>query len=417
MFEKIFKRKNTILLHFNAPLLDERIRYLQYWKKNGAVDVTLRRMAHIVLSVAKSLNLKGKKLVTITEINEAANKWDKQRRRNGANRFGTITKSSYIHHARFWLISINRLKDTIDYKTSFSPQLHQYITHLRSEKGLSETTISVWIRFLIQFFLFIEKSIHSLAELNIALIDKMLKKKHFEDGCNRITMRCYASILRAFLIFAEAHKWCRLGLSASIQRIRVYEHESLPEGPHWADVQKMVEQTVGNDSINIRDRAILFLLAVYGLRLSEIINLKLDDFDWEKEVFYVRGRKNSQTLKLPITKSTGNVIQRYIRYVRPNGCSHREVFVGPRAPHAPIGKRTVYNLVSKRLKSLGITLKNYGPHSLRHACATHLINEEIPLKQISDHLGHRSLDTTRIYAKVNLASLRKVAEFDLRKIL
>lgn len=418
MFEKIYSRKNNILRHSQAPLLNERIKYLQYWEKNGAVKATLRRIAQIILSIAENFNWKCKRLFTIEEINEAAKKWDKQRLKKGNSiKYVAISKSIYIHHARFWLSSINRLENTIDHQTIFSPQLHQFITHMRSEKGLSENTIIVRVRFLIQFLSFIEKSIHSLDELNIALIDKMLKKKRFVDGCKRRTMRGYASVLRVFLTFAEVHKWCRSGLAASIQQIRVYEHESLPEGPRWPDVQKVIAQAAGNNPINIRDRAILFLLAVYGLRLSEIINLRLDDFDWEDEVFYVRRRKNGQNLKFPITKSTGNAIQRYIRYVRPNECSQREVFIGPRAPHAQIGKKTVYNLVSKRLKALNLTLKNYGPHSLRHACATHLINEGIPLKQISDHLGHLSLDTTRAYTKVNLASLRKVAEFDLRKVL
>lgn len=418
MFDKIFCRKSNILLHSQAPLVNERIKYLQYWAENGAVKATLRRIAQIILSIAEHLNLKDKRLISIANIKEIAENWDKQRRKNGTIiKFAVITKSSYIHHALSWLNSINRLENAINDKIPFSIQLNQFINYMRLEKGLSETTILVRIRFLIHFFSFIEKSIHSLDKLNIALVDKILEKKRFVDGCKRRTMRGYASILRAFLAFAEDHKWCCPGLASSIQSIRVYEHESLPEGPSWSDVQRMIAQTEGNSSINIRDRAILFLLAVYGLRLSEIINLKLDDFDWRNELFYVRGRKNGQILKFPITKSMGNILLRYIRYVRPIGYSHREVFIGPRAPHAPIGKQTVYGIVSRRLKALNLSLKNYGPHSLRHACATHLINEAIPLQQISDHLGHLSLDTTRIYSKVNLANLRKVAEFDLRKIL
>jgi len=73
--------------------------------------------------------------------------------------------------------------------------------------------------------------------------------------------------------------------------------------------------------------------------------------------------------------------------------------------------------LSVKLKKLNITIKHYGPHALRHACATHLISEEISLKEISNHLGHHTLDTTRIYAKVDLMSLRKVAEFDMGGLL
>jgi len=66
---------------------------------------------------------------------------------------------------------------------------------------------------------------------------------------------------------------------------------------------------------------------------------------------------------------------------------------------------------------LNLNIKHHGPHALRHACATHLINEGVTLKEISDHLGHQGLDTTRIYTKVDLTSLRKVADFNLGDLL
>ena len=104
MFDKIFSRKSNILLHSHAPLLNERIQYLQYWEENGAVKATLQRIAQIILSIADNLNLKGKKFISVADIKEVAEKWDKQRRKNGVHiKFATISKSSYIHHARFWL--------------------------------------------------------------------------------------------------------------------------------------------------------------------------------------------------------------------------------------------------------------------------------------------------------------------------
>src|ERR1700722_5121203 len=166
MFDKIFCRKSNILLHSQAPLVNERIKYLQYWAENGAVKATLRRIAQIILSIAEHLNLKDKRLISIANIKEIAENWDKQRRKNGTIiKFAVITKSSYIHHALSWLNSINRLENAINDKIPFSIQLNQFINYMRLEKGLSETTILVRIRFLIHFFSFIEKSIHSLDKL------------------------------------------------------------------------------------------------------------------------------------------------------------------------------------------------------------------------------------------------------------
>ena len=73
--------------------------------------------------------------------------------------------------------------------------------------------------------------------------------------------------------------------------------------------------------------------------------------------------------------------------------------------------------VSRRLHALGVPLPHYGPHALRHACATHLLERGLSLKEIGDHLGHRSPEATRIYAKVDLAGLRAVGDFDLEGLL
>jgi integrase/recombinase XerD len=77
----------------------------------------------------------------------------------------------------------------------------------------------------------------------------------------------------------------------------------------------------------------------------------------------------------------------------------------------------LYQLVAKRLKRLGVESRRYGPHALRHACAGHLLAQGLSLKEIGDHLGHRSPDSTRVYAKVDLHGLREVAAFDLGEVL
>ena len=88
-----------------------------------------------------------------------------------------------------------------------------------------------------------------------------------------------------------------------------------------------------------------------------------------------------------------------------------------RPPFRPLSRVALTAMVMRRLKALGISLSHYGPHSLRHACATHLLAEGLSLKEIGDHLGHRHPDTTAIYAKVDLSGLRQVADFDLRGVL
>ncbi len=224
MFLKIYERKDKIFLHSNAPLLDERIKYLRFWSKNGAVKETLQRIAQTLLIISECLNLKNKMIVTVTEIELAAKKWDLHRRKNTKNiKFATITKTSFIRHACCWLTSIKRLNSKTNNHAILSKQINQYVDYMRHDKGLSEDTIKVRVRFLNEFISFIGKSIKSLDRLSIALIDEVLKKKRHSDGCSRLTMKGYASIIRSYLIYVEERKWCTPGLAKSIKHIRVYQ--------------------------------------------------------------------------------------------------------------------------------------------------------------------------------------------------
>jgi integrase/recombinase XerD len=91
--------------------------------------------------------------------------------------------------------------------------------------------------------------------------------------------------------------------------------------------------------------------------------------------------------------------------------------VTTRAPFRPLSAGAMYHVVSSRLELLGIQVPHHGPHCLRHACAGHLVSAGLSLKEVGDHLSHRSAYATRIYAKVDLVGLREVADFDLRELI
>jgi site-specific recombinase XerD len=93
------------------------------------------------------------------------------------------------------------------------------------------------------------------------------------------------------------------------------------------------------------------------------------------------------------------------------------VFLTLKAPFGPLSSGVLYDVVSDRLRPLALPLRHHGPHTLRHACATHLLAAGFSMKEIGDHLGHRKVDTTRVYAKVDLGGLRQVANFALGELL
>jgi site-specific recombinase XerD len=172
----------------------------------------------------------------------------------------------------------------------------------------------------------------------------------------------------------------------------------------------LLATTEGDRPADIRDRAILLLLAVYGLRAGEVRHLRLEDFDWEQELLSVTCPKTRQTRTYPLSRLVGDAVLRYLKEVRPRSV-HRELFLALHAPIRPL--RELWGIVAKRLRPLGVSIPHHGPHALRHACAAHLLAQGLSLKEIGDHLGHRDPDATRLYAKVDLVGLRQVGDFDL----
>jgi integrase/recombinase XerD len=241
--------------------------------------------------------------------------------------------------------------------------------------------------------------------------------KSRRDKLSRASMQGYAYHLRSFFRYAETQGWCQPGIAAGIQSGRVYRGETLPAGPSWNVVAKMIAATSGDQPQKIRDYAILLLLALYGLRVSEVRRLRLSDVDWSNMMIRLRRTKpHEHVVSYPLTHTAADALARYLQCVRPQS-TYREIFLRMQAPHPPLGNGALWHVVSRRLRPLGQHLKHHGPHTLRHACATRLLQCGMGMKEIGDFLGHQHPGSTAVYAAVNLASLRRVADVDLGRFL
>jgi site-specific recombinase XerD len=250
-----------------------------------------------------------------------------------------------------------------------------------------------------------------LATVCLEDVDTFLASKRPQGWC-RVSVAGSAKALRAFFRHAACRGWCANSIAAGIDGPRLFRQEGLPFGPAWTDVKRLIASTTGDSVRDIRDHAILILLATYGLRSGEVIALRLEDLNWERETVLVTRSKQRRSQEYPLVSEAGEAILRYLRRARPR-CAKREIFLTFKAPFRRLSHGAVYHLVSTRLTALGISVPHHGPHCLRHACAGHLVGEGFSLKEIGDHLGHSSAYATRIYAKVDLAGLREVADFDL----
>ena len=322
--------------------------------------------------------------------------------------------SSHVRSVRLHFIGRLRLRS--EALPAYRPLIEEFADYMRVQKGLSEATIQTRRFYTEDFLRWFLREHNSLQQLTIADVDEAIVRKGRDDGYARLSVQVYASGIRTFLRYAESRGWCSRGLAALVASPRVYQHENLPIGPSWKDVQRLIATTDGARPMDIRDRAILLLLAVYALRSSEVRALKLEDLDWEKDLLFVPRTKGRKREPYPLSPTVGQAIIRYLKEGRPRS-SYREIFLRVAAPIQPLTRSSLWAIVAKRAHALNPPSEFRGPHALRRASATHLLAQGFSLKEIGDHLGHRLAKTTAIYAKVNLAGLREVANLSLGGLL
>lgn len=404
MFERLFSCPLAQARHRDGPLAGERRRYLAHCDDLRMSRRTLRLVAKYTLAIAGALQLADRPgdLITRSEIEAEADR----------HKLGAGSRLQRIGHATRWLRFLGRLAVPAVAPRPCADHVARFKEYMHRERGLSPFTIATNGRTIQAFLAQIDETGLTLRALTAAQANDLLARKVHEHGYARTTVRTWASALRPFLRFAEVQGWCRPGLADTIRTPRRYSDAGLPLGPSWDDVQRLLAAAKGDDPKDVRDRAILMLLAVYGLRAGEAAGLRLDDFDWERGVLSVARGKRGQPRTYPLCRPAGDAVLRYLREVRPRS-ERREVFLTLVAPFTPLTAGGLQSAVRARLHALGLTLPHYGPHALRHACASHLLARGLSLAEIGDHLGHRHPDATRVYAKVDLAGLRAVADFDL----
>jgi integrase/recombinase XerD len=417
MFERLFKRPQTLACQRAGPLPEERLRYLSCRADQGATRITLREMAHYLLVVAEVLRLADRpdEVISWAEIEQQAVRWGRQAARN-KQLGGPRAREMFRKHAAHWLRFLGRLQP---HRRPLHPDaelIAAYGGYLSREKDLVRATLDYHSLTARVFLDHLRSAGISLREVTLPQIDEALRALITVKGCKRATIRRHAGNLRDFLRYAELSGLCRPGLAAGIRVPRVFAQAPLPTGPTWDEVRQMFALIGEGRPADIRDRALLLLLAVYGLRAGEIIGLRLDDFDWDREVFTVTRPKSRRSQPFPLSPVVAAALIRYLKEVRPR-TPRRELFLTRCAPLRPINRTTVFLIVARRLRVVCPALPYHGPHALRHACATHLLNQGLSLKEIGDYLGHRHPDSTRIYAKVDLRELRQVADFDLGGLL
>ncbi|MDA2933342.1 tyrosine-type recombinase/integrase [Acidobacteria bacterium AH-259-D05] len=156
-----------------------------------------------------------------------------------------------------------------------------------------------------------------------------------------------------------------------------------------------------------RDYAMVLLLDTYGVRGAHIRALCLEDIQWRRSRIRFRSCKGGKDILDPLTDEGGESLLDYLRHDRPKTV-HREVFLTDSAPFHPLKADTLYTMIASRMRRVGVTGAALGPHALRHAFASCMLKSSQSLKTIADMLGHRTLNSTFIYTKVDFKTLQQL---------
>lgn len=215
--------------------------------------------------------------------------------------------------------------------------------------------------------------------------------------------------LRSFFRFLHITNRCQKNLDVLLIRRRAYSLAKVPKTVSLDQLQVVFDDVQGTSPYAIRDRAVLLLLTVYGLRVGEVVRLAMDDVRWREQQLIIRRRKAGRDLILPLQPPVAHALLEYVEQVRPRGTPYREVFLTKRVPRPFLRGSNLAMTLRERMHKLGLKIN---PHALRHTLASQLINNDCPPEWIQQLLGHAQFRSTQIYTKVDMAHLREVADND-----
>lgn len=275
-------------------------------------------------------------------------------------------------------------------------------------RGLAPLTIRQHITTAAQFLSHLGYQIRPerLAALAASDVEAFVRK--VGTRLSRATLQHRVAQLRGFLRFLASAGRIRPGLDREIDTPRVYRQEQLPRSLPWPTVRRLLHSIDRRTPQGLRDYAMLFLIATYGLRACQVVALTLDAIDWRGRRLHVVPRKAGTPLVLPLTDAAGTVLLRYLRRGRPSSPS-RELFLRQRAPAGVLKPTAVSEVFQKWVRRSGLPIPFHGAHCLRHSYAVALLRRGVGLKTLGDLLGHRTAESTCTYLRLATDDLREVA--------
>lgn len=274
--------------------------------------------------------------------------------------------------------------------------------YLRAERGLTAGTVRGYVEH-VRWFLDGLGPDQALAGLTAAEVTAAVLRRSAAVSVS--TTQYFVSALRSFLRFCFLEGLVDRDLSQAALAVTGRRRSSLPNGIARADADALLGSCDRRTALGRRDYAVILMLLRLGLRRRDVAGLRLDDIDWRAGEVVVHG-KGGREDRLPLPADVGEAIAAYLRRGRPRS-DRRELFLRARAPFGPIAAGTVSSTVRRACRRAGIA--EVGAHRLRHTAACEMVAAGVPLVEIAQVLRHHSLQSTAVYARVDVEQLRLLA--------
>jgi integrase/recombinase XerD len=284
-----------------------------------------------------------------------------------------------------------------------------YKLHQRRTRGLREQTLRGYER-LVRRFVRAALGDDPIDPARIGGADVVEFFASLRGRFSPSSLKAVRTALRSFFRFLQVEGLCDERLEAAIPTVARWRLATLPRCLSDAQLARVLASLGASSLCGQRDRAIVVLLASLGLRPGEVAGLRLEDIDWRAGSICLRERKTRRGAVVPLPREAGRALVVYLREQRPT-TGERRVFVQQHGSRSgePISSNAVSAVVVRALRRAGVEAPLAGAYVFRHTVASRLVRRGASLKEVADFLGHRSLDTTAIYAKLDLEALREVA--------
>lgn len=292
----------------------------------------------------------------------------------------------------------------------FQEELKRYLQFIKLEKSLSENSVSSYKNDLERYLKFVanDLQIQNLGGVTLQHIEKYLEELSAMDLSVSSIARNISSI-RGFHEFAVVEGITEANPAELVELPK--KAQKLPEVLNPEEVSAIIDIPNRESEAGIRNAAILETLYATGMRVSELVNLELDNLFFEIGFIRVVGKGNKERL-VPVGEVAQSALEHYIEVVRPQFQSDKnpqkaknKVFLSQRGN--PLSRMSIWNIVNDAAERAGIE-KNVYPHIFRHSFATHLLEGGADLRAVQEMLGHSSIITTEIYTHVDRSLLHQV---------